>query len=600
MDVDWNGKLLFINVGPETAKDMHHKTTRSIFRRLTQGFYLLTPLILAIGFLVLPVAAQEAESGTLIITGSVLDSQGQAVPETEISLKVGEAIEPYATTESLEDGTWVLHLESLPPGKLKLEVSRAHFESAVIELEPEYAEALVENGSGYLTPIVLERRISAGFWAATVIFVLVLLAIAFEKLHTTTAALAGLSALMLITGVGGVLNPDLFIFDFEQALTFINWEVIFLVMAMMIIIAIIERTGIFQWTAFQAYRLSRGRAWVLVLILMGITAVASALLDNFTTMLLMTPISLQIGLALGINPLALIIPEVLASNVGGITTLIGTPTNILIGAYADIGFSGFLVNQTAGVVLGLLLMGGYVLFHYREEWKKQSGGVSEILYAKLEENAKISDPNALLRSGIVFVLVLIGFLLGEGLHIPPAVPALIGATILLLWLRPDVHSSITAVDWTTLVFFMALFIVVGAIQEVGLISIVASAMGQLIGDNLVLGIFVIVFGVGTLSVAIANIPLAASMLPVVEFLSGSVPGGSSQVLYYALSMGAAMGGNGFLIGAEANLVTAGITQQAGSKISFSEFLRIGLPVTYLTLTVGFLWLVLRFILIGSG
>jgi len=157
---------------------------------------------------------------------------------------------------------------------------------------------------------------------------------------------------------------------------------------------------------------------------------------------------------------------------------------------------------------------------------------------------------------------------------------------------------IRAVDWTTLVFFMALFMVVGAVQEVGLISIVAREVATLVGESLILAVFVLVFGAGTLSVFVANIPLAASLLPVVEFLSGSVPGAQSKVLYYALSMGAAMGGNGLLIGAEANLVTAGITEQAGTPISFREFLKIGLPVTYLTLLAGFLWLVVWFVVLG--
>jgi Na+/H+ antiporter NhaD/arsenite permease-like protein len=367
---------------------------------------------------------------------------------------------------------------------------------------------------------------------------------------------------------------------------------------MMIVIAIIEHTGVFQWTAFQAYRLSGGRSWLLVLILMGITAVASALLDNFTTMLLMTPISLQIGLALGINPLALIIPEVLASNVGGITTLIGTPTNILIGAYAGIGFSDFLRNQTIGVLLALVLMGAFVLFHYRRQWREASGGISPSLYRRLEVNAAIEEPNNLLRAGLVFILVLMGFIVGERYHVVPAIPALIGATILLIWLKPDVQAMIKAVDWTTLVFFMALFMVVGAVQEVGLISYVALRVSNLVGDSLVLAIFVLVFGVGALSTVVANIPLAASLLPVVEFLTRTVPGAHSNVLYYALSMGAAMGGNGTLIGAEANLVTAGITEQAGTPINFREFLRIGMPVTFLTLLAGFLWLVLWFVVLG--
>ena len=170
---------------------------------------------------------------------------------------------------------------------------------------------------------------------------------------------------------------------------------------------------------------------------------------------------------------------------------------------------------------------------------------------------------------------------------------------MFVWLKPDVNETLEAVDWTTLVFFMSLFIVVGAIQEVGLISFIAEAMQNLVGDNLVLAIIVIVLGVGTLSTGITNIPLTASMLPVIEFLSGSIPGASSNVLYYSLSMGAAMGGNGLLIGGEANLVTAGISEQAGTPISFREFLKIGLPVTYLTLAIGTLWLTLRFVVFGS-
>lgn len=578
---------------------------------MEKGLYLrLLPVALALGTLLValvvgvsPANTADEEADGYLISGRLVDAQGQPVTDAEVSAHVSgepdDSAGSLAEAVSQEDGSWSLLLPAVPEESLVISIARHHFEPQALSLNVEDLSLLKETGTFRLGDLRLERRISAGFWAAAVIFLAVLLVIALERLHSTTAALAGLSAVFIVTFVGGAFFPDLYIFDFERALTYMNWEVIFLVMGMMIIIAIIEGTGIFQWTAFQAYRLSRGRSWLLVLILMMLTAVASALLDNFTTMLLMAPISLQIGLALGINPLALIIPEVLASNVGGISTLIGTPTNILIGAYAGIGFSGFLINQTIGVLLALAVMAGYVLFHYRQEWRKQSGGISPKLYAMLKENARLRDPQALWKSGVVFLLVLVGFVIGERYHVVPAVPALVGATLLLIWLKPDVHEMITAVDWTTLVFFMALFVVVGAVQEVGLISFIAAGMSRLVGENLVLAILVIVFGVGTLSTAIANIPLAASMLPVVEFLSGSIPGASSQVLYYALSMGAAMGGNGLLVGAEANLVTAGITDQAGSPISFVEFLKVGLPVTYLTLAIGFLWLLFRFVVLGN-
>ncbi|MBE9523976.1 MAG: ArsB/NhaD family transporter [Chloroflexi bacterium] len=536
--------------------------------------------------------SKESESGFLI-TGRTLDSQGQPVVAAEVSAHVPDEGEAIAEAESQGDGSWALLLDHVPKG-VSVHIHRNHFVDQVIELDSAQLVRLQDTSTLWIEELSLEREITAGFWIATAIFVILLLLIAFEKLHSTTAALLGASAVFLVSAIGTAFAPSIYIFNFERALTYINWEVIFLVMAMMIVVAVIEETGIFQWTAFQAYRLSGGRSWVLVLILMAVTAVASALLDNFTTMLLMTPISLQIGLALGINPLALIIPEILASNVGGISTLIGTPTNILIGASAGIEFNGFLANQTIGVLIALVAMGAYVIWHYRKEWAKVSGGISETLYEKLKENGRIRDPNALKKSLVVFVLILFGFVAGEQIHVVPAVPAIIGATTLLIWLNPDIHHMIRAVDWTTLVFFMTLFMVVGAVQEVGLIALAAQGISQIVGENLGLAIFVIVVGVGTLSTVVANIPMAASMLPVVEFLTGTIPGADTKVLYYALSMGAAMGGNGLLIGGEANLVTAGITDQAGSPISFKEFLKIGLPVTYITLLIGYLWLLIRF------
>jgi Na+/H+ antiporter NhaD/arsenite permease-like protein len=573
---------------------------QQLYQGINKRFWYFAIFILASLLFLLPGEATASPSGVqgeaveLVVIGRVIDSQGVPVVDAEVIAIIDQQSEPLSETISQEDGTWVLEFPVRPLDELHIVIEHPHFQTLTVKIQGAQLSTLNENDIYQVDDVTLERRISAGFWVATIVFVGVLLLIAFELLHSTTAALAGVSIIFLTSYIGGAINPDLFIFSYERGLSYIDWPVVFLVMGMMIIIAIVEGTGIFQWLAFQAYRLSRGRNWLLVLILMLITAVASALLDNFTTMLLMTPISLQIGLALGINPLALIIPQVLASNVGGISTLVGTPTNILIGAYAGIGFTDFLVNQTVGVVLALLVMAGFVLLYYRKEFRQQSGGISPKLYQKLEENAQIEDPEGLWKSGVVFALVLVGFILGERIHLALAVTAIAGATMLLIWLKPDVQHMIKAVDWTTLVFFMALFMIVGAIQEVGLISLAAEGMSRLIGDNLVLGVFVIVFGVGTISTVIANIPLTAAMLPIVRFLTISIPGAHNQVLFYALSMGAAMGGNGTLIGGEANLVTAGITEQANSPITFKDFLKIGLPVTYLTLTIGFLWLLFRF------
>jgi len=543
---------------------------------------------------------QQQAVTTYQITGIIKSAQGQPVKGAVIEARTpgNEQDPPISEAESLEDGTWTLSFNEIPT-ELTLLIHRPHFQQTEIIVTNNELKTLADGGSIYIPEVVLQGKIDAGFWASTIIFVFVLLVIATEKLHSTTASLAAMSAIFLVSFVGGAFSQNLFIFDFETAISYINWEVIFLVLGMMIIVAVIEKTGLFQWMAFQAYRLSRGKSWLLVLILIAVTSIASALLDNFTTMLLMTPISLQIALALGINPLALVIPEVLASNIGGTSTLIGTPTNIIIGASAGITFNDFLINQALGVIIALAAMAGFVLFFYRKEWRKQSGGISPRLYEILKKNGQIRDKNGLWKSAVVFVLVLIGFVLGERINVVPAVPALVGATFLFVWLQPNVTETLEAVDWTTLVFFMSLFIVVGAIQEVGLISIIADFMRQIIGGNLVLGLLVIVFGAGTLSTLIASIPLTASLIPVVEFLSGNFPGVSSKVLYYALSMGISMGGNGLLIGGEGNLVTAGIMEQAGNRISFKDFLRIGLPVTYITLGVGALWLFIHFIVFGA-
>lgn len=556
-------------------------------------------VILAVPFIsskiVRAMQTADEQPARYLIVGRLIDAQAQPVIKAHIEGSVIGENEPIAESESQDDGSWQLGMNEVPHADLEILISEPHFHSTTIRIGDEERAQLLEDGVYRTGELTLERKITAAFWISAGIFLVVILLIATETLHSTTAALAGFSAIFLVSYIGGAFNSDLYIFDFEQGLSYINWEVIFLILGMMILIAVIENTGIFQWMAFQAYRLSRGRVWLLSLILMAITAVASALLDNFTTMLLITPITLQISFALGINPLALIIPEVLASNVGGISTLVGTPTNILIGAYAGISFTDFLVNQTGGVILALIGMAAFILFYFRKDYRTSHAGISPVLYKKLEQNAHLDDPEGLWKSGLVFIFVLIGFVLGEQIHLVPAVPAIVGATVVLIWLKPDVQKMIKSVDWTTLVFFMTLFVVVGAIQEVGLLSLGASAMSRLIGENLALGIFVVVFGVGTLSTAIANIPLAASMLPIMNYLTLTIPGAQSMVLFYALSMGAAMGGNGFLIGGEANLVTAGITEQANTPISFKEFMKVGLPVTYITLTIGYLWLVFRFL-----
>jgi len=306
------------------------------------------------------------------------------------------------------------------------------------------------------------------------------------------------------------------------------------------------------------------------------------------------PITLQIALTLGIDPLALLMPEVLASNVGGISTLIGTPTNILIGSYAGLTFNDFLVNLTPGVLLAQAALTVYVLLIYRRQYRDASTAPSPALLAQLQENARITQPDKLRKAGAVFFAVIVLFALGERFHLAPAVTAILGAVAMLLVVQADIEDMLQVVDWTTLMFFIALFIVVGAIQEVGLISYIAAGIRALVGESLSATLLVIVWTGAILSGLIANIPFTAAMLPVVSFLTCNLPGAESKVLFYGRSVGSAMGGNSSLIGASANIVTVGIAERAGYPITYRLFLRVGLPAMAITVAMGTVWLFIHF------
>lgn len=553
--------------------------------------------ILAVIIISLPWAtgstqAQEREDSVFII-GSVFDEQGQAIADADITLISTEASEILSETFTQPDGIYTLPVGNQIPDKLSIHIERPHFEEFTVELDDSQILSLSSGETISFVDTILERRINPAFWIASVIFIIVLALIVTGKLHNTLAAMVGMALLYSISYIGGYFNENLYIFDFEGSMKYVDWNVIFLIMGMMIVIAIVENTGIFQWLAFFAYRVSGGRMWLLLTILMLITGIASAFLDNVTTMLLMTPISVQIALALGINPLAFLMPEVMASNVIGVSTLVGTPTNILIGSYGEISFNQFLTNLTPGVIMafiGLLLYCGFV---FRKDLAK-AHPPSTLLLEKLAEHGKITQPIHLKKAGWVGLGMVILFVIGENLDLLPAVTALIGATALLVWIRPNIEEMIEEVDWTTLVFFISLFIVVGAIQEVGLISFIAVGISQMVGSSLVLSMLAVIWLSAILSTIIANIPFTAAMLPVIGFLTATVPGADTKVLFYCLSVGAAMGGNGSLIGASANMVTAGIAEAAGFRISYGYFLKKGFPALLITVSLATIWLLVRF------
>ena len=576
---------------------MRRSPNTFIIPKHSQRWLLLTILLAGIVLVLpgrnpLPIARAE---GPVSLTGRLLDPQGEPVRGAEVIVREGQGSRPIAIAESQHDGTFVLDLPARQFSfQMVVEIERPHFQSLEVELETEDVTRLNAGESLRLPDVELARHRTPGFWVAALVFAGVLGLIALEKLHNTMAAMLGAVVVLGTSFVGGAINPNLFIFNFEQALEYVHFDVIFLVTGMMIVVGVIEETGIFQWLAYQAYRLSAGRAWLLVIILMVITAVASALLDNVTTMLLMTPITIQIALSVGINPLTLLLPEILASNVGGISTLIGDPPNILIGSYANLTFNDFLRNLAPGVLVAMIVLIAYVLVYYRKQLFTQGSGLSEALLERLKESGRITQPKT--RQVWHRICRDAGVFYHWRAHSPRA-----GsdgyhrrAVAMLLWVAPDVEDMLKVVDWTTLMFFIALFILVGAIQEVGLIGIIAAGIGQAVGDSLPATVLAVSWSAGFLSGIVDNIPFAAAMLPVVKFLTNTVPGAANQVLYYSLSIGAAMGGNSTLIGASANLVTAGIAERAGYRITYVEFIKVGMPAMILTVATGVAWLFIWF------
>jgi Na+/H+ antiporter NhaD/arsenite permease-like protein len=570
-----------------------------VIRRIRRWFVPI--LLVGLGLtLTLTRAGVQAESSSPspLVTSQVSDPQGQPVAGAQVTAEARPGAEPIAQTTTQPDGRYALSLPDTIPGTLVIQIERAHFAGTSISLDAGTIQSLRDGRALVLPSVTLQWQVGLAFWLATLIFVAVLVIIAAGTLHNALAALLG-ATLVLIVSYASRLGLDaLFIFDFQRALSYVDWNVVFLIMGMMIVIAVVERTGLFQWLALMAYRLSGGRIWVLVAVLMLITGIGSAFLDNVTTMLLMTPITIQIALVLGISPLALLLPEVMASNLAGVSTLIGTPTNILIGSYADLPFTGFLANLTPGVLLAFIGLVIYSELVYRDELSRTEEP-SPHLGEELVRRARITQPDHLKKAGLVGAGMLVLFLLGDHVHLLPAVTALTGATALLIWIRPDVEEMIEAVDWTTLVFFITLFILVGAIREVGLISLIANGIGQLVGSNLLLTMLAVIWFGALLSTVVANIPLTAAMLPVVGYLSGIVPGAENRVLFYCLSVGSGMGGNGSLIGASANMVTAGIAERAGYPVSYLQFLKKGFPALVLTVGLAALWLILRFLVLAS-
>lgn len=428
--------------------------------------------------------------------------------------------------------------------------------------------------------------------------------------RTLAAALGGLAAVLALNYYSEEAALSL-----KAVTTMIDWETIGLLLGMMVMVGILSNTGVFEWFAVEAYKRSGGDVWTLTVILCLVTAVLSAFLDNVTTMLLLTPVTIQLARVLDLRPIPLLIAEVLFSNIGGAATMIGDPPNIMIGsalspdaisknpdpalaALADSGvtFNDFIIEM--GPAILMCIVPGLMMIRWL--FREELSGVRHRDVAELEHRYGIKDPRGLKISGGILVIVILAFFLHPIFHIPVSWIALVGGVVMLTATNPhEIEEPLHHVEWTTLLFFAGLFVLVHSLEYLGLIGWIGEQVTQAIGsfneDMMLPAAIVIILWVSAIASAfIDNIPYTATMIPVVLAMCAelSLP---LEPIIWALAFGACLGGNGTLIGASANVVTAGLSKEAGYPISFNEFFRAGFPVMIVTTFIAMIYCLLVYV-----
>jgi Na+/H+ antiporter NhaD/arsenite permease-like protein len=419
------------------------------------------------------------------------------------------------------------------------------------------------------------------------VFVGAYILIATERIHRVSAALAGAGLMVVL----GTVDAESAFFSQE---TGVDWNVIFLLLGMMIIVSVLKQTGVFEYVAIWAAKRAGGRPFAVMVLLVLITAAASALLDNVTTVLLIAPVTLLVCERLRVPPVPFLIAEVLASNIGGTATLIGDPPNIIIASRADLSFNDFLVNLAPIIVLLLAVFVLMCRFLFRGSFVHDAERAAAVM--NLDEREVIRDRGLLVRSLVVLAGVLAGFVLHSALHLDPSIIALLGAGVLVAVARVEPAEYLEEVEWPTLVFFMGLFVMVGALVEVGVIENIAEQVTEAVGDNYFLAATVLLWGSALLSGIVDNIPYVATMTPLVQDLVSGSDSGQARALWWALALGADLGGNATAVGASANVVVLGIAARNGHPISFWQFTKYGLVVAVVTIAIAWPYLYLRYYL----
>lgn len=414
---------------------------------------------------------------------------------------------------------------------------------------------------------------------AIVIFLVTMAAIMTEKLHRTVAAVAG-ALLLILTGVLSV----------ESGFSYVDLNTLGVLIGMMLFVAVVKNSGIFEYIAIKAAKIAKGRPWPLMVLFALITAVLSAFLDNVTTVLLIGPMTLAIISMLRINPIPFFMTQIMASNIGGTATLIGDPPNIMIGSAAGLSFTDFITNT--GVAVLFVLAATIVCFYfiYGRKLHVEPEAMDSIL--QLDENKAIKDRSLLIKSVVMILLVVFGFVFHSQLHLESCTIALTAAAVMLLIGRQDVEEIVAGVEWTTILFFTGLFIVVGGLQETGVIQILANGLMDLTEGHMTLTILLILWVSAIVSSFLDNIPFVATLIPLILTMQSS--GVDVTPLWWAVSLGACLGGNGTLIGASANVVLSGISNRHGFPITFASYFKVGFPLMLVSVAISTVFLLLRF------
>lgn len=414
---------------------------------------------------------------------------------------------------------------------------------------------------------------------AVAVFVVVMITIMTEKLHRSLAAITG--AMIVLA---------LHVMPFDAAMEHIDFNTLGVLLGMMLFVSVVKLSGVFEFLAIKCARLAKGDPWKIMLLFVLLTAVLSAFLDNVTTVLLIGPMTLTVCKLLDVNPIPFFMTEILASNIGGTATLIGDPPNIMIGSAAGYSFFDFILYDAPAVAIILVAILGVFYALYGRKMNVDDEHKARIM--ELDEHAQIKNRRLLKQSAVMTALVVVGFMAHGALGLESCIIALGAAGIIMLISGESIEEALSNVEWTTLSFFAGLFVIVGALAETGVIGMLANGLIDATGGNVFITMLVLLIGSAVISSFLDNIPFVATMIPILLAMEST--GMDVTPLWWAVSLGACLGGNGTLIGASANVVLSDISKKHGYEITFAKFFKTGFPIMLLTILIAGVYLVVRF------